>query len=206
MLHGIAVEVVHHPAFATRGSALHLLSRATNIHVDDGFAVITLRLLKHGLAGCFFYRHQRPTEGPARTTVHIHLDAQWLGNILHVLQRLHPFWGEERDVVLLVALHAIERCYLHRPDACLGILRQIPLQSLTVYCRPQPPPACAGLGIRVGSRRTVFCGQLIVFRQSQQIAPCTIVLEIGHAGKGHWLSCRRVFACSLIPTQETIRM
>ena len=146
VLHGLAVEVVYHPSLATRGGALHLLHGAAQLHADVVLSVGGYAVVEDGLAGSLLHRHEGTAEGPSRATVHIHLDAFLLRDGLHVAQGVHPFGREKPQLVLLVALYAIEWGNLHGADARLGIFAEVPFQSLAVYGRPHPPPARAGLG------------------------------------------------------------
>ena len=147
----LTVEVVYHPAFTARSCSLDFLLGTPYLHsvyilpVDD-------TVLENSFASCLTQRDLRTTERPARTTVHVHLDAQRLADVLNVLQCLHPSGRQEVDIVLVVALHAIERCNLHGSDARTGIFRQVPLQVGLVNGRSEPPPACAGLCLRVWCR------------------------------------------------------
>ena len=124
--HGIAVEVVDDKPLATRGCALHLLLSATYLNAVDGFPVYLL-LMKHRLTRRLVQRHQRTTKGPSRATVHIHLDALGFGNVLHVLQGLHPLGRQKLQLIAFVAFDTIQRRDFYCSDARLGIFRQVPL-------------------------------------------------------------------------------
>ena len=86
---GFTVEVVDHPALAARCRTLDLLLGAAYLDGVDGGPVYH-GVLEDGLAGSLFQGNVRSAERPARTTVHVHLDAQGLGDVLDGLQGLHP--------------------------------------------------------------------------------------------------------------------
>ena len=53
---------------------------------------------------------------------------------------MHPLRREERQVIAVVALHPVDRSYLHRADAVAVELVKIPLQVDGVDGRTEPPP------------------------------------------------------------------
>ena len=111
-------------------------------YVECRDAVARERLLHEHRPACRLLQwHPRTTERPARARCHINFYAVAAALVLHKPQHLHISVGEERDVVRVVALHAVDGRDFHRTDTGTAILLQIPLQILLVYGRAQPPPA-----------------------------------------------------------------
>ena len=148
---GLTVEVVYDKAFTSGCGALYLLPRTAYVHGVGGITTYH-SVLEDGLARCLFQGDVRAAERPARTTVHVNLNTQRMSDVLYRLQRLHPMGRQERDIVFVVALHAIERSDLHRSDTHTGILAEVPPQVLLVNGRAQPPPARARLRLRARRR------------------------------------------------------
>ena len=73
MMHGFAIEMIHHPAFSARGSTLHLLFSASYLDVVGAHA-INNGIIEDGFAGSLIQRDMRSAERPASATVHIHFD------------------------------------------------------------------------------------------------------------------------------------
>ena len=166
--HGGGIEVVHHPALASRRGTLHLLPRAALVEHDDAALAAVARLVcaPHYLPGIapllhrrrqtdgirhmaadngvnddelarrLAERHRRAAEGPSRAEVHIHLHADAATLIYGVAQHLHPAGREEGDVVLFVALNAVQRGDLHSADAVRGKVVQLPRDALRGHGRP----------------------------------------------------------------------
>ena len=109
------------------------------LHIHDG-------IYEYRLACCFADRHPRTSERPACTSGHIRLDAHLLVFLLHELEHVHPFRREIRNIVLVVALHTIERCDFHGTDTRLGVFAKVPLQILLIHSRSHPPPSYARFG------------------------------------------------------------
>ena len=111
-------------------------------YVECRDAVACERLLYEHRPACRLLQwHPRTTERPARARCHINFYAVAAALVLHKPQHLHISVGEERDVVRVVALHAVDGRDFHRTDTGTAILLQIPLQILLIYGRAQPPPA-----------------------------------------------------------------
>ena len=146
--YGILVVMVHHPSFSTRGSALHLLACLAHL---EGHARVSI-LAEDGLARRVAVAHRRASEGPPRACAHVDADADILPYVLTEAQHLHPLWGEEGDVVRLIALHAVDGGNLQFAQPSLGIRADVPFQILFVHRTTQPPPA----GCRLSRRGNVW--------------------------------------------------
>ena len=109
------------------------------LHIHDG-------IYEYRLACCFADRYPRTTERPACSGGHIRLDAHLLVFLFHELEHIHPFRREIRDIILVVTLHAIERCDFHGTDTRLGVFAKVPLQILLIHSRSHPPPSYARFG------------------------------------------------------------
>ena len=147
----VTVEVVDHPAFTARCSALYLLFGAADVHGVDGGTVYQ-RVFEDGFAGGLFQGNVRSAERPARAAVHVNLNIQRMPDVLYRFQCLHPLWRQEGDIVFVVVLHAIERGNLYSSDTHTGIFTEVPPQVLLVDGRAQPPPTRAGLGFMTWRR------------------------------------------------------
>ena len=145
-LFGHAVDELLRNLWFPVGESQHLqqtgvftvLLRSRQVEVSDRgiFSVVQTVFRPHHLAGRFLQRHPRSAERPSCAGSHVDLDAHFAAVLLYFAEHLHPLVAKERDVVLLVTLHAIQRSYLHRPDAVVGILLHVPAQVLAVHCRP----------------------------------------------------------------------
>ena len=91
--------------------------------------------------------HLGSTEWPASAGVHIDFDAQALAFGLNMPQHTHPTRRQEVNVVLLVALHAIDRCNLDGTDTSLGVCLKVICQVGAIDSTTQPPPTGAWLGL-----------------------------------------------------------
>ena len=109
------------------------------LHIHDG-------IYEHRLACRLADRYPRTSERPSCAGSHIGLDAHLLVFLFHKLEHVHPFRREIRNIVLVVALHTIERCYFHGTDTCLGVFVKVPLQVFLIYGRSHPPPSYARFG------------------------------------------------------------
>ena len=109
------------------------------LHIHDG-------IYEHRLACRLADRHPRTSERPSCTCSHIGFDAHLPVFLFHELEHIHPFWREIRDIILVVALHTIERCDFHGTDARLGVFAKVPLQILLIHGRSHPPPSYARFG------------------------------------------------------------
>ena len=109
------------------------------LHIHDG-------IYEHRLACCFADRHPRTTERPACSGGHIRLDAHLLVFLLNKFEHIHPFRREIRNIVLVVALYAIERCDFHCTDTRLGVFVKVPFQVFLIHGRSHPPPSYARFG------------------------------------------------------------
>ena len=111
------------------------LESLVTIHSTPDTVAVNGLFHEDGAAGALLEWHPRPAERPARSCGHVQFHAVLLALLLGIAQHFHPLVREVRDIVGLVALHAIERCNLHGTHAMLGIFLQVPLQVLLVYCR-----------------------------------------------------------------------
>ena len=134
---GLPFPVGHYPVQTAVGGIFLCDGEVKRLHLLAGEGLVD----EHHLTGTLLQRYPRPTEGPASTSGHVHLDAQPLSVGLHLAQHRHPLVGEVGDVVALVALYTIDGCDLQGPDAVAGILLHGPLQVVLVHSRAEPPPA-----------------------------------------------------------------
>jgi hypothetical protein len=131
-------------------------------HVDaQALAALQRVFLEQHFAGGVRHGHFGVPEGPSRARVHVHLQADLLAQRLGVGQHVHPAGREERNVVPLVALHAVDGCYFQSAHACLGIFSHVVGQVGRVDRAAQPPPAgggaCLGQGLRPCLGTDVAC-------------------------------------------------
>ena len=107
---------------------LLLLGRCRKGNALGQFAV-NQRIHHYELTCSFCDRDLRRTERPTCTQIHIYLYAQPVTLPDGIFQHLHPLRREEGDIVGIVALHAIQGCYLQRAYAVRGHLLHLPRKS-----------------------------------------------------------------------------
>ena len=96
--------------------------------------------------------HLGATERPTSARVHIDFDAQTLAFGLNMAQHTHPARRQEVNVVLLVALNAIDGGNLDGADTSLGVGLKVICQVGTIDSTAQPPPTGARLGLLLYDR------------------------------------------------------